>query len=354
MELAAKLKELSSLDAGDLPLISIYLDLRPQATGGNPELRSGLVVLKDRLREIGKTYLPRGESLDSFERDREKIETYVQNELSPASSGMAIFACSGIGLFEVIETGVPLDNQVTVGAHPDLYQLARLLDDHETFIVALVDSNTARLFLSRRGTFTEVEGLDEDSVSFRKRATGGWSQARYQRHIDKHRKDFAEEVARQLIDLDEEVDAKHIVLAGDEVAITPLQEQMPAPLLEKVRSVLRIHIRTPRDEVDAIVQPVARQIEIEDGSSLVEQLVSAIRSSGLGVVGDDEVKVALDNGQVDLLLIDDLAAIDPETRADLVKQAAITGAVIEVVKGDGQLLELGGVGALLRYRIASA
>jgi peptide chain release factor subunit 1 len=354
MELGQKLRELSRVDAGDLPLISIYLDLRPQATGENPGLRSGLVVLKDRLREIGKTYWPRGASLDSFESDREKIDSFVDIELSPSSSGVAIFACSGIDLFEVIETGVEMENQVTVGPRPDLYQLARLLDDHETFIVALVDTNTARLFVSRRGTFTEVEGLDEDSVSFRKRATGGWSQARYQRHIDKHRKNFADEVATQLVDLDREVNAKHIVLAGDEVAITPLQGQLPATLLEKVRTVLRVHIRTPRDEVEAIVGPVARQLEADDAATLVEQLVSALRGSGLASMGLDEVRTALRNGQVDVLLIDDASTIDPEDRASLVAQAAATGATIEIVNRDDQLLQLGGVGALLRYRVASA
>ena len=190
-------------------------------------------------------------------------------------------------------------------------------------------------------------------MNFRKRATGGWSQARYQRHIDKHRKDFAEEVSKQLIDLDKEVDAKHIVLAGDEVAIAPLQGQLPATLLEKVRTVLRVHIRTPRDEIEAMVDPVARQLEADDAATLVEQLVSALRGSGLASMGLDEVRTALNNGQVDVLLIDDASTIDPQDRASLVAQAAATGATIEIVDRDEQLLQLGGVGALLRYRVAS-
>ncbi len=88
------IKRLAEFTPTEMPVLSIYLDMRPQATGGNPGVRSGEIVLKDRLHEIEKTYLPRGEDLDSFRVDREKIEEFVKNEMSPATSGLIIFACS--------------------------------------------------------------------------------------------------------------------------------------------------------------------------------------------------------------------------------------------------------------------
>ncbi len=50
------------------------------------------------------------------------------------------------------------ENQVTVAPQPDLFQLARLVDEHETAVVAVVDSNTSRVFVTRRGILREVGG----------------------------------------------------------------------------------------------------------------------------------------------------------------------------------------------------
>ena len=57
------IKKLAEFAPTEMPVLSVYLDMRPQATGGTPGVRSGEIVLKDRLYEIEKTYLPRGADL---------------------------------------------------------------------------------------------------------------------------------------------------------------------------------------------------------------------------------------------------------------------------------------------------
>ncbi len=64
------IKKLAEFTPTEMPLLSVYLDMRPQATGRNPGVRSGEIVLKDRPHEIEKTYLPRGADLDSFRAER--------------------------------------------------------------------------------------------------------------------------------------------------------------------------------------------------------------------------------------------------------------------------------------------
>ncbi len=64
------MRKLAEFAPTEMPVLSIYLDMRPQATGGNPGIRSGEIVLKDRLHEIAKTYAPRGADLDSFLADK--------------------------------------------------------------------------------------------------------------------------------------------------------------------------------------------------------------------------------------------------------------------------------------------
>jgi len=46
------LERMASFDPGDALVLSVYLDMRPHATGENPALRHAQVILKDRLRTI--------------------------------------------------------------------------------------------------------------------------------------------------------------------------------------------------------------------------------------------------------------------------------------------------------------
>ena len=345
------LRMLAEVEPGELPLLSAYLDMRPHATGENPALRAGTVILKNRLREIEKTYLPRGPELDSIRQDAERIERYLEDEYDVVTDGLALFACAGRGLFETVEAGVPFEDQVTVAPQPDLFQLARLVDEHETAVVAVVDSNTSRVFVTRRGILREVGGTDADPKYFRTRPmVGGLNQASFQRHNANMRAEFARETASELARLVEAEGASRVVLAGDAVAIPLLQEALSPPVAALVKDVLRLDIRTPRDEVAEEVQQVLAEADAEDARMTADRLVGAVRAGGLGVAGLDETRTALEHGQVDELLLDPAAELDESTRSELVRLAQLTAATVEVVEGHDGLQRLGGVGALLRYR----
>jgi ribosomal protein L30E len=346
------LRALAEREPTELPVLSIYLDMRQQVTGESPGRRASLTVLRDRLREIESTLGPRGEDLESFQADSERIQAYLDEEFDRSAQGLAIFACSGTGLWETVEAGTPFEDQVTAGPVPDLFQLARLLDEQQTAVVAVVDSNTARLFVSRiDGRLEEVEGPDDDSVHYRKRSTGGWSQARYQRHIDKHREDFAAEAADAISGLVESEGADRLILAGDEVALTPLLERLPQHITDREGAILRIDIKAARDEVAAEVEPVLREMEADSSAQAADTLVAAVRSGGLGVAGYDRTLEAARIGQADLVVLAPDANIDEEQRNELVRLAAVSAADVDVVEGHPGLARLGGVGAILRYRI---
>jgi peptide chain release factor subunit 1 len=268
-----------------------------------------------------------------------------------AVDGLALFACAGRGLFESVEAGAPFDDQVTVARQPDLFQLARLVDEHETAVVAVVDSNTSRLFATRRGILREVGGADAQPKYFRTRPMmGGLNQASYQRHNAGLRVQFARETATELARLVDAEGASRVVLAGDQVAIPLLQEALSQNVSALVKDVIRLDIRAPLDAVADEVKEVLAAAEAEDGETTADHLVGAVRAGGLGVAGLDETRSALEHGQVDELVLDPAAGLEDTVRGDLVRLAQITGATVEVVEGHDGLRRLGGVGALLRYR----
>ncbi|MEX1171973.1 MAG: Vms1/Ankzf1 family peptidyl-tRNA hydrolase [Chloroflexota bacterium] len=345
------LRRLADRAPVELPVLSIYLDMRPQATGSSPGRRASLTVLRDRFSQIEATLGPRGPELESLQADDERIRTFLDDEFDRAAQGLAIFACHGDGLWETVEAGTPFEDAVIVSDTPQLFQLAQLLDEYETAVVAVVDTNTVRLFLSRIGHFEELDGPDDDPIHYRKRDSGGWSQARFQRHIDNHRADFAAEAASAIESLVERYDARRVLLGGDEVALTPLMEAISPALRERVGEVLRIDMRTPRNEIAAEAEPVLRQMETDASTSLADQVVGAVRGDGLGVAGVAATKAALERGQVDTLVLLASSPVDEDARNELIRLAATTAAEVAVVDEHAKLERLGGVGGLLRYRI---
>jgi stalled ribosome rescue protein Dom34 len=347
------MRKLAEFEPTDMPVLSVYLDMRPQATGGSPGVRSGDIVLKDRMNEIEKTYLPRGEDLDSFQADREKIEEFIAGDMAASTSGLVIFACSAKGLWETIEVGMELENEVIVGDTPSLFQISRLLDEHDTAVIAVVDTNTARFFVTRYGKLKEIDGPDDDNNKmYSKGSMGGWKQTKYQRNIDNNREDFAKVIVNDLEKLISRVNAKNLIIAGDEISTTFVQKHLSPETLEILHDeILRIDIKTSRLDIKEEVIDLLDQIERDDAASMADKLVSAVRGRGLGVAGVDQTRLALETGQVETLLIDPTTEnLDEETREELIRLATLTSAGIEMVEGHEKFAALDGVGGLLRFK----
>lgn len=345
--------QLAEFPATDLPVISAYLDMRPQATGRNPGIRSGEIVLKDRLHEIEKTYLPRGDDLDSFRDDREKIENFVEETMSPATSGLIIFACSAKDLWETVEVGAVLDNEVMAGSVPSLFQFAKMSGAHHTAVVAVVDTNTARFFVTNFGKLAEAGGPDDPNNDlYNKTSGGGWSQARYQRIVENNRDQFSKEAAENLDELIKAVDAKSLIIAGDEIATTLLKDNLSHRANEILHpEILRIDEKAPKLEIKGEIKDILDEIEKDSDRSIVEKLISTTRGNGLAVTGFDATKRALENGQVDTLIIDnEPSSIAKDQRNEMLRLASATGAIIETVDSDEKLNAMEGVGCLLRFK----
>jgi len=348
------MKKLAEFEPTEMPVLSIYLDMRPQATGENPGVRSGEIVLKDRLNEIEKTYRPRGADLDSFLDDKEKIENFLENEFSAETRGLAIFACAAENLWETVEVGTAFENEVIAGKMPDLFQLADLLDKHEKAVVALVDTNTARFFVTDYGDLHEIAAPnDTNAKMFRKRAIGGWKQKKYQRNIENNREDFAKQAAQAVEELIDQENARKLIVAGDEVAVPLFQDSLTPKTREIVSdNVLRIDIRAPKNEIAAEVRELLEEYEAELSQDNADKAIGEFKRGGLGVIGAKATKAALENGQVETLLLD--ASSDSLTEAirnELIRLASATGADVDMVENHEKFASVGGIGALLRFKI---
>src|SRR5205823_1499547 len=130
----------------------------------------------------------------SVERDVDEIRSFVQDRFDRGDTrGLALFSCAAAGLWEDVALSRPVRNQAVVGPHPELLQLEKVLEVYESFCTVLVDSEKARIFLAELGRIEDHSDVVDDVPN--RHDQGGWSQARYQRHVDEHRQKHLKHVA---------------------------------------------------------------------------------------------------------------------------------------------------------------
>jgi peptide chain release factor subunit 1 len=349
--LKALIRRLAEATANDTLVLSVYVDIRPEAHGERPGERPELNAVRHRLEAIQATLKAHNPQRESIDTDLARIEAFLQNEDLAGADGLALFACSRIGLWEQVRSHEPFETQVGAGQTADLFQLARLLDDSVSAVVAVVDTNTCRLFATRRGSLQELPGPDEPPDEHRRHDQGGWSQARYQRHVDMQDKRFAKEAAAAIAALVEREKAQHVILAGDERVIPILEGELPEAVRALVEHVIHLPMRSTTDEVQAEVVPILAALEEAEARQLADNAIAEWLAGDLGVVGIDATMAALELGQVDRLVIDERAGPAGELRAELVRRTALTDASVEIVRDHEGLAQHEGVAATLRYRL---
>ena len=376
MALSDLLERLAAFEPTDLPVISLYLNAQPDERGRDS---FGPFVRKE-FGERARTFEPHTPQRESFDRDTERITSYLEQEVRPSANGIAIFACAGANdFFEAAQLDAPIErNRLFIYNQPHLYPLARLMDQYPRYAVLLADTNSARIFVFGRGRTVETEEVK--SVKTKRSQVGGWSQMRYQRHLENYHLHHAKEVVDTLDRIVREDAIEQVILAGDETKIIPLlREQMPKQLADKVIDVLNLNINTPEHEVLEETMNALRAHEAEADAEKVKRLIDDYRAGGLAVVGVEDTLAALNNGQVEELFLNasmrgirynelevlqvmeayaSATGTPPDSSEkrivvdDLIKAAQqVSSARLTFIEDESLLAKFGGVGASLRYRI---
>ena len=374
--LREQLDRLTAFEPVNAPVVSLYLDMRTNEHGRDTSDLFLRKVFADRPRML------KGAARKSFEHDAERIRAYLDNDVLKSTSALAVFACAAQdNFFEAVQLTVPIDqNWLFIGSVPHLYPLMRVNDQFPRYAALVVDTNSARLFVFGLGV-TEAQ-QEVKNVKTRKTSMGGWSQPRYQRHIENFHLHHMKEVVDVLERTVREESLNHIVLACDAVAKPLLMEQLPHHLAGKVIDVMALDMKAPEHRVLQETLEVLREKDADTDAAQVQRMTDAWHAGGLAVVGPDDTLRALEMGQVEELLITaspshlrrpseltaDIASapVDIDSSAPtggqedsdrhrladhFVVHAHRSAARVRFVEDEHLLADVGGVGALLRFKI---
>ena len=368
------METLAALEPSPFPVVSLYLNLAANQNGRDDYQQFVRKVFSERAKAL-PDHSPERES---FENDTKRIQQLLEEKASTEGQAVAIFACSGSDLFEVISLEAPVSQHwLFIGSVPHLYPLAQLVENYPRYAAVMLDTNKARIVVFGVAKAEREEKVKGETT--RRTSKGGWSQARYQRRADNFHTNHMKEVVDTLDRIVREEGIDQIVVAGAEVAVPLLREQLPKHLADKIVDVIGMPGNAGDDFLETTMTAL-RAKDAETDIEKVQELMDAWQGGGLGVAGPEATLSAFQLGQVEELIItgspetlkpvqtlpDDAApgTVQVDTSVpgtvdenrlklsdELVTRAQQTAARIRFIEDASLLAEVGGVGALLRFRV---
>ena len=206
-----RLRSLAATRPRNAKVLSLFVNLDPREFATGPARRTQARSLIDRAAQVVKDARDLShQEREGLKADLRRVEAALGGGYFDAKGahGLAVYASSPVGLFEMLKLAKPVDHEPVVGDTPFLEPLTQEPGGDE-WCVLLANRRVARLVCGTPANLEEVE-LVEDEVHGQ-HDQGGWSQARYQRSVDK-------DVADHL---------KHVA----EVTFTRLKDRLPAGIL---------------------------------------------------------------------------------------------------------------------------
>jgi peptide chain release factor subunit 1 len=372
------LRKLADWPTDGFPVTTLYLDVdgrryprRADVEGHAESLIRAALRTAERLDRDGH---------GSTCRDVQAIRDYLRDRFDRGSvRGLALFSCSGAGLWHEQPLPRPIRDRVAVRPRPYLLPLEALVERAETLCVALVDREKARILVARLGEMEELTAILDEVPG--RHDQGGWAQARLQRHVEDHVLRHLKHVGGALLRLQQRRRFDHLVLAGPDEIVAELERDLHDYLRRAVVDRASLPITASTKDLLAYVQGVEARLEREREESTVELLLGEAEAPGhRAVVGLDETLEALPASRVDTLVV--AAGLAAEGvrcprcgrlastgarcpvcgsktvgEGDLVEEAVEaalrSGSKVETIpseaRGSDRLESSGGIGALLRF-----
>lgn len=290
------LEALAEVYDPNTPIISLYLDLRPEQHGP-PQAR-----FKSLLRQAEQRIRAERRAAEYYDQWTEESaylsEWFDQRALE--GRGLAVLSSQALGLWRAYRLPVPVRDRIEVGDRPYLRPLMTLLDEFERYLVVLIDAGSVRLIESYLGTVEEV-GLLPGYVP---PATGHFVEKTGRRHdayLHLHAKQAAEYTERFW----NEQNYNWLVIGGTEEALGALRDQLPNALRQRLAGELRLSPQAPLEQVRDQVLAIEHEHEQRTEAQRVEALLNAAHTTGAGVLGLEATLRAVAEQRVRLLIVEE-------------------------------------------------
>jgi peptide chain release factor subunit 1 len=373
-----QLRELASFRAKRGCAVSLYVGLDPSIVPTPGDLASHTRSL---LAQAERQAAEQSEALSRPERnalasDLERIAAWFGNEFSREGvRGVAVFAAELDNLFRPLLLPWLVEGDARIAQQLYLAPLVRGVGRDDGAVVAYVGRERGDVYLLRGGQLTAL--ADETAEVPGRHDQGGWSQGRYERHIetivDRHLRDVADALDRSIRALR----GARLVLVGQEETRAGFESLLSSEVRSALLGWASAEAHADSSDLLEAARPLLEHWRAGREDELLERWREEAARNGRAATGWEETLQAASDGRVELLLVQDGAdqpayvcpacgraqaqdgscpldgtTMQPaDTGLDLAVHQTLThGGTVEVIGEEHRDLEpVGGVAALLRF-----
>jgi peptide chain release factor subunit 1 len=284
----------------DRPLVlSLYLNLDPSGFATPPARKTSVRSLIDaadrRLRD--QKGLEHDDKM-ALQASLKRASEFLENDLpTDGAHALAVFVSEESDLFQVLKLPRAVPNEVAIGRSPLVGPLARVAR-RERWCVALVNRRDARIFRGSPDGLREVEQIHDDV--FGQHDQGGWSQARYQRGIEKEKDDHLKNTCDALMRHFKRQPFERLIVGGPREVVIDFESKLHGYLQERLAGRIEVDVEhSSPDEVLESARPLIEEMEQSREREALERLGER------GATGVDGVLPPLNERRVEALILDE-------------------------------------------------
>jgi peptide subunit release factor 1 (eRF1) len=298
-----KLRELAALRAGEGRVLSLYLDLDPSTFGTEPARATAVTSLLDEARRlVDDTPGLSHDALAALRADVERArEFFASYDFAKGAHGVALFSSQAVGLFEPLKLPRTVEPLVVIDDSP---YVEPLLDvSAASWCVLLSSRRSGRILRGSAERLDEVARVSDEVHG--RHSQGGWSQARYQRSIEREAENHVQRVADAVFRGFRRSPFDHLLIGAAEELMPEIEDALHSYVRKRLVGRFDVDVEhSTAEDVRAAAAPLMDAQDRLRERVALDRLAEGLGSGGRAAAGFAAVLDALHQRRVEILLFE--------------------------------------------------
>jgi peptide chain release factor subunit 1 len=297
------LRDLAGFRAQNGCAISLYLDLDPRdtPTAATADTRVNALIDEVERSEAARRPQLNHEQKEGLRNDAQRLRDYFEQEFDRTGTlGLAVFCASLDNLWVEVPLSASVSDLVKVNSSLYLAPLVSLVGRGEGALVVFVGRERGDVYRLRAGRLEEVVEQTDETPG--RHDQGGWSQSRFQRHIEKLVQDHLKEVAEHVDGEVRRLRGPRLIIVASEETRSEFEDALSNEARKAIIGWTTAEAHATPAELLELVEPLLESWRGEQETDAVERWKEEAGRNARASSGWGPTLEAASDGRIDLLL----------------------------------------------------